>query len=309
MKKIDLTGHTFGYWIVLGFSHNNKYKQPYWLCKCVCGKEKAVVGSSLRAGESKSCGCLSVHNGGKAMEDLVGQTFNYWTVLGFSHKDRNGNHHWLCKCICGAEKILGASTFRSQNSKSCGCMKQLLTKETNMEKYGVEYTSQLSETKEKIKQTSLERYGVENPNQSPEIQAKTKQTNLDRYGVDSVSKVPEIALRQAKGMKKSITLYHWSTGIEIVCVASYEAKVVDSYLNANHINYLWQPQTFDTPFKTPTGRISTYRPDFYLPDLDKWIEIKGWFIGDALEKWEWFHKEHPNSELWGESKLKAMGIL
>ncbi|KKM14938.1 hypothetical protein LCGC14_1701060, partial [marine sediment metagenome] len=27
------------------------------------------------------------------------------------------------------------------------------------------------------------------------------------------------------------------------------------------------------------------------------------------EKWEWFHKEHPNSELWDKKKLKEMKII
>jgi hypothetical protein len=30
---------------------------------------------------------------------------------------------------------------------------------------------------------------------------------------------------------------------------------------------------------------------------------------DAKEKWEWFHSNYPNSELWNESKLKEMKIL
>ena len=57
----------------------------------------------------------------------------------------------------------------------------------------------------------------------------------------------------------------------------------------------------------PDGR--TYTPDFYLPDLDKYIEIKGYFWGDAQEKWDWFHKEHKNSELWNKNKLKELKIL
>jgi hypothetical protein len=29
----------------------------------------------------------------------------------------------------------------------------------------------------------------------------------------------------------------------------------------------------------------------------------------GMKKWEWFHKEHSNSELWNEKKLKEFGIL
>jgi len=69
------------------------------------------------------------------------------------------------------------------------------------------------------------------------------------------------------------------------------------------IDYNWQPQIFTMP----NGK--TYRPDLYLPDSDVWIEIKGYFRKDAKIKWDWFHKEHPNSELWNEEKLKEMKIL
>ena len=57
----------------------------------------------------------------------------------------------------------------------------------------------------------------------------------------------------------------------------------------------------------PDGR--TYRPDLYLPAEDKWIEIKGYFRADAEEKWNWFHKEYPNSELWNDEKLRKMKII
>lgn len=36
---------------------SNKYVQ--WLCKCDCGNEVVALGTSLRSGSTKSCGCLS----------------------------------------------------------------------------------------------------------------------------------------------------------------------------------------------------------------------------------------------------------
>jgi len=74
-------------------------------------------------------------------------------------------------------------------------------------------------------------------------------------------------------------------------------------LNKNRINFRWQHKTF----KMPDGR--TYRPDMYLFSTRKWIEIKGYFRKDALEKWNWFQTVKPNSELWNKDKLKDMGIL
>lgn len=58
----DLTGQRFGRWIVLNRAED--YISPkghhvaQWHCKCDCGNHRNVLGSTLRHGKSKSCGCL-----------------------------------------------------------------------------------------------------------------------------------------------------------------------------------------------------------------------------------------------------------
>jgi hypothetical protein len=54
MKRIDLTNMKFGRLTVIEYVGNRK-----WLCKCECGNEKVVEGSSLRAGITHSCGCFN----------------------------------------------------------------------------------------------------------------------------------------------------------------------------------------------------------------------------------------------------------
>lgn len=60
-KLIDLTGKTFGHWTVIRRAPN-KGKRVFWLCRCVCGTEKIVQGTSLKNGVSKSCGCKKSEN-------------------------------------------------------------------------------------------------------------------------------------------------------------------------------------------------------------------------------------------------------
>lgn len=67
-KLIDLTGKRFGRLIVIRRISNDKRGQPYWLCKCNCGKEKNIRGSSLWNSVTKSCGCLSRE---KTIERLI----------------------------------------------------------------------------------------------------------------------------------------------------------------------------------------------------------------------------------------------
>lgn len=52
----ELTGQVFGRLTVIQ-KEESKRRRSRWLCRCVCGKEKVVLGSHLRRGAIKSCGC------------------------------------------------------------------------------------------------------------------------------------------------------------------------------------------------------------------------------------------------------------
>ena len=55
---IDETGNRHNRWAVLERAENGPLGQARWLCRCDCGTERAVMGTYLRFGLSKSCGCL-----------------------------------------------------------------------------------------------------------------------------------------------------------------------------------------------------------------------------------------------------------
>ena len=59
-SEIDMTGQKIGKWTVL-FKTNKRNTGGviYWHCKCECGREKDVLGTSLRAKRSLSCGLHS----------------------------------------------------------------------------------------------------------------------------------------------------------------------------------------------------------------------------------------------------------
>lgn len=108
--------------------------------------------------------------------------------------------------------------------------------------------------------------------------------------------------KAAKKFSRTSVLKHWKTKEDVLCHASYE-KIVVEYFNTNKIDFLWQPKHF----VMPNGK--KYFPDCYLPEQDLWIEIKGWMRPVSKPKWDWFHREYPNSELWNLPKLKELGIL
>lgn len=72
--------------------------------------------------------------------------------------------------------------------------------------------------------------------------------------------------------------------------SSWEANIARYY---DYIGIEWQyePKTFI--FKDITRGSVSYTPDFYLPDEDKWIEIKGWMDGKSKTKLKRFAKHYP----------------
>lgn len=130
---------------------------------------------------------------------------------------------------------------------------------------------------------------------------KRRQTFFKKYGVFNASQVPEIATKQSKTSNNCYILFHWKTNEEIICRGSYEKRVVE-WLNKNKIDF-----DFQIPFDMPNKK--RYFVDLFLKDQNLWVEIKGYKRPKNMEKWFWFHKEHPNSELWDEKKLKEMKLL
>lgn len=55
------------------------------------------------------------------LNDLTGQRYGRFVVICRAPDDMNGNRRWLCKCDCGAEKIVGGRHLTSGAIKSCGC--------------------------------------------------------------------------------------------------------------------------------------------------------------------------------------------
>jgi hypothetical protein len=54
----DLTGARVGRLIVLEKAGLDKGRNVLWKCQCDCGKTKIILGTRLKYGKTKSCGCL-----------------------------------------------------------------------------------------------------------------------------------------------------------------------------------------------------------------------------------------------------------
>ena len=109
---IDLTGQVFDRLTVLERAPN-KGRSACWLCRCSCGSETIVRGTSLRRGESRSCGCIRVN-------DLTGRVFGHLKVIQAAPR-KSGAACWLCVCDCGVKKAIRASSLIDGLTRSCGC--------------------------------------------------------------------------------------------------------------------------------------------------------------------------------------------
>jgi hypothetical protein len=55
-----LTGQRFNRLTVIDRDESSRAGKARWICKCDCGTETSVIGSNLKNGAVKSCGCLKM---------------------------------------------------------------------------------------------------------------------------------------------------------------------------------------------------------------------------------------------------------
>jgi hypothetical protein len=58
MKPRDLHGRVFGNWTVIARAGSDSGRNALWVCRCVCGSIRNVVGYTLTSGTSSGCGCI-----------------------------------------------------------------------------------------------------------------------------------------------------------------------------------------------------------------------------------------------------------
>ena len=188
--------------------------------------------------------------------------------------------------------------------KHCSSIK---SKKTILERYGVEYYSQLSTFKDIIHKTSqkkwgvnnytqteeykiksnttcLERWGTKHPSQCDAIKSKTKKTILERYGVDNIVLIHGNNI--AKRCKTNLVKYGFEHAIQ------NESIFLKNFRKRKHIYDTYYDSLYELDFihycannSIELKRMSTvryelddkkriYYPDFYLPKYNLICEVK-----------------------------------
>jgi hypothetical protein len=89
--------------------------------------------------------------------------------------------------------------------------------------------------------------------------------------------------------------------------STWEANFA-KWLDLSGIKYKYEPKTFELIINK---KETTYTPDFYLPEFDCYIEIKGYWRDDAKIKFETFIEQHKkiNIKVLMENHLINMGVI
>lgn len=117
-RVIDLVGKRFGKLVVLEKIEKGKDGKFKWLCVCDCGNNCKVDGSSLRRGQTKSCGCIRK----ASYKNLIGRKFGRIYITSPSEKKTSsGNYIWNFICDCGNIGSASSTNLISGNVTSCGC--------------------------------------------------------------------------------------------------------------------------------------------------------------------------------------------
>jgi hypothetical protein len=110
MPLIDLTGHKYGRLTVVR-RVKNRGKHVRWFCKCECGGATVTSTTSLRQGNTQSCGCLqserardyhTTHNKSRDADGKLPRLYRVWSQM--RQRCRNPNNE---KYIYYGERGIG----------------------------------------------------------------------------------------------------------------------------------------------------------------------------------------------------------
>lgn len=108
-------GQKFGSWEVLGRADTER-PGTWWNCRCGCGVELNLPNGHLMSGRATRCRLCANEKG----INLIGQTFNKWTVIGRIPRAKNRKKQpWICQCVCGNTQNLTRSSLVKGESKGC----------------------------------------------------------------------------------------------------------------------------------------------------------------------------------------------
>ena len=162
------------------------------------------------------------------------------------HNDLNLN---LGVCpVCGSKTkfisiLQGYKTYCSNKCSANSKVVREKTKQTNLEKYGVDNISKSNSIKDKKKETFKTNYGCEHFMQSKELREKAKQTCLTKYGVEHSSQSKEVQEKVKNTCLKKYGVEHFYQSKE------FKKKSKETCFKKYGVEYTSQTDNYKKKYK------------------------------------------------------------
>ena len=128
------------------------------------------------------------------------------------------------------------------------------------------------------------------PMLNPQTREKMSALIKDKLITDNDFRI-EFMERMKNNARGTLIRFKDPQGKRITLRSTYELRVA-VWLNEQNLDWLYEPKTFYIEVLD-----KTYTPDFYIPHLDVWIEVKGIWQNQSELKWREFCKTHNNALL------------
>lgn len=139
------------------------------------------------------------------------------------------------------------------------------------------------ETRKKLSEASLRGWANATPKSLEEKKMKMRKTKLKKYGTLNPAIFQTNPYSRAHGGRREDLENRYFR-------SSWEANIA-RYYNFMGIKWEYEPKTF--VFENVTRGSVSYTPDFYLPETDQWIEVKGWMDSKSKTKLKRFARQYP----------------
>lgn len=290
--KKDLSGQRFGMLTAVECIGLSSRKLYVWRCTCDCGGSKNAVGADLTSGRTTSCGCMRSVSRRRRVEDLTGRVFGNWRVVAQAPLGPNGQSFYYCDCSCGNRRAhrVAAHNLNNGTSRSCGCIQAEKASERNLmdltgHRFGrlIVLSRGPNTAHDRVQWNCRCDCGKSVLVRSHSL-TMGETTSCGCFANELTSERTVARLQRMEGVRR-IWVYENKT-TRILMRSSWEV-VFARWLDSHGEPWLYEPRVF------MLAKATRYVPDFFLPQRDVWVEVKGFVSKHSEHKIKVFRQTHP----------------
>jgi hypothetical protein len=211
--------------------------------------------------------------------NLVGLRFGALTVLEQS-ADKRGHLVWVCRCDCGKVVTRLTESLTGWENISCGCRKGIARrKDLTDQRFGRLVAVERDEQKSIETGKSYWRCVCDCGNITSVVTNVLVSGHSQSCGCLQSEISSRLGATIGINNGRAQSRYDWHvkvSGKRVTLRSSFEV-IFAKYLLKHRIRFEYEPQRIQLNANT------IYIPDFYLPDTDTWVEVKG-YASDAWKR-------------------------